>query len=388
MSEPSVFPKNWNEPGADVNIDWRIQYYYRDPNYLDRYPKGKLCIVKGMNQFKTLQERREVTKTILKAETAYLLDGWNPIRKIQMINEDVDYGALNPHLPFIDAFRLASKNLQCTDYHLYQLNLAVNRLEKAASKLRMRNIAINDLTRRQLKEVLNSAGLTPKYFNKVKGYISSLFSELIEEECCDTNLARDIRRKKVIKETREVLSPSDLVSVMEYLKQKEYNFWRYAQIFMYSGARSSELMALQLEDVNLKDQEFTVLIKKGDRYKKVKKVILTIAMPLWEEVCSMAKPKEYLFSTDLQPGKGKIRPDQITKRWKKKIKDAKDIKNDKGESLTVTADFYALKHAMLDSLPKEVAMKLASHTNLQTTSIYRVNQEKRDREELKKLRVV
>ena len=41
--------------------------------------------------------------------------------------------------------------------------------------------------------------------------------------------------------------------------------------------------------------------------------------------------------------------------------------------------------ADLDSLPPEVAQKIASHTSLKTTRIYQVNQDKRDREELKKL---
>ena len=388
VSDPSVFPKNWQEKGADINLDWRIQYYYHDPDYAERWPKGKLCIVKGMNEYKTLTERRVATRAILEDELDQLKNGWNPIRQIQMMNESIDYSSLHPDLPFIDAFNLSIEKLHATERHKHQVRVIIKRLEKAANKMRLRHTAIKDLKRRELKMVLNQCNFPDNYFNHAKGYISSLFAELIEEECCDINLARDIRKKKTVKKQREVLTREEMTAVMSHLKAKNYNFWRYAEIFMFSGARSSELIGLQRKDVDLKNQEFTVLIKKGKDYKRVKKVILKQVIELWEEVCKNAKDNDFLFSKKLEPGEVKIKPYQITLRWKRHVKQSNEIKLSDDTALTVSADFYALKHAMLDSLPTELAMKLASHTNIRTTSIYQINQEKRDREELKKLRVV
>lgn len=388
VSDPSVFPKNWNETGADISIDWRIQYYYHDPEHAERWPKGKLCIVKGMNEYKTLTDRRLATKAILQDELDHLRGGWNPIRQVQMMDESIDYTALHPNLPFIDAFNLSIEKLSATDRHKHQVRVVIARLEKAANKLRMRNIAIGDLKRKELKSVLSECNFPDNYFNHAKGYISSLFAELLEEECCDTNLARDIRRKKIVTKQREILNQDQMQVVMAYLKRNHYSFWRYAEIFMFSGARSSELINLQRKDVDLTNQEFTVLIKKGKNHKRVKKVILKQVIGLWEEVCSGAKDDDFLFSKGLEPGEKKIKSYQVTLRWKRRVKESEDIFMPDGSPLKVTADFYALKHAMLDSLPTEIAMKLASHTNMRTTSIYQVNQEKRDREELKKLRVV
>jgi len=109
---------------------------------------------------------------------------------------------------------------------------------------------------------LQNCDFPDNYFNHAEGYISSLFTELIEEEGCDTNLANDIRNKKIIKQSRETLDPNEMNVVMDYLKAKSYSFWRYAQSFMFSGARSSELIALQRKDVDIYNQKFTVLIMK------------------------------------------------------------------------------------------------------------------------------
>ena len=67
----------------------------------------------------------------------------------------------------------------------------------------------------------------------------------------------------------------------------------------------------------------------------------------------------------------------VTRFWKRHVKD----------KLGIEADFYALKHYMLDNLDSDTAMLLASHTNQSTTAIYQVNKAKKDRERLKKLSI-
>ena len=67
------------------------------------------------------------------------------------------------------------------------------------------------------------------------------------------------------------------------------------------------------------------------------------------------------------------------------VKKSDKIKDTHGKTIKVTADFYSLKHSLLDLLPEDIAMQIASHTNSKTTSLYRVNAEKRKRERLKKI---
>tara|TARA_B100000378_G_scaffold274352_1_gene268636 strand:- start:2508 stop:3725 length:1218 start_codon:yes stop_codon:yes gene_type:complete len=390
VSTPSVNPKNYKQGGVELlEKDWYIQYRFHDPKYYHDYPKGKLCIIKGMNKYHTLKERRDYIAILIESLLQELVErGWNPITKEYMINEEIQAGKLLPQTPFIDAFFLALEKLDITDKHRKQVNWLIVRLEKAAVKLKYRQLSIDDLTRRQLKEVFELCKMPANYYNHAKRYISSLFSELIEYECCDVNLARDMRYQKVIKKQREILSPEDLACVMKYLKSNYYEFWRYCIIFMFSGARTSELMRLKYGQVNLPEQEFTVVISKGKSRKEVKKVILLGAMELWKELMDIAKPGEYIFSKNLVPGKNKINDDQVSKRWYRLVKNSDKIIGPEGKPLKITADFYSLKHTFLDSLETEQARKLASHTNSRTTAIYQVNKDKRDREELKKLRIV
>ena len=53
-------------------------------------------------------------------------------------------------------------------------------------------------------------------------------------------------------------------------------------IFLYSGARNTELFRLQRKDVDLDKQEFVILLEKGGQYKRCTKVILTPALEYWK----------------------------------------------------------------------------------------------------------
>jgi integrase len=302
-----------------------------------------------------------------------------------IINEDYKNAELHPNLPFITALEIARRKMHVSESQHKQLKWVTERMRPMAIKMRIQDVTIGDLKRMQLKSLLDRMAMPDEYFNRVKGYISSLFRELIEYECCETNLTRDIRKRKTIKREREVLSPEHYKIVMDYLKPKYYTFYRYAKIFGFSGGRSSELFSVQAKDVDLNAQEYRVLIKKGSSYREKTKVILKDAVPFWEELLRDAKPDDFIFSRNLEPGPKQIRSYQITKRWYRLVKNSDGIKDDEGNSIKVTADFYSLKHSLLDSLPADVAQQMAAHTNARTTAIYQVNKEKRQREMLKNL---
>jgi hypothetical protein len=57
-SELSVNPKNWKTCKASALAhNWYIQYYFYDT----AVKKKKFVVIKGMNRFKILDERREAT---------------------------------------------------------------------------------------------------------------------------------------------------------------------------------------------------------------------------------------------------------------------------------------------------------------------------------------
>ncbi|TWP27422.1 hypothetical protein ETU09_07140 [Apibacter muscae] len=403
-STPSVYPSNWKIGGKSLlKKKWYINYYFYDPEF----PKPKQVVIKGMNEYSNLEDRRNATKLIYEDELKALKElGYNPFTKRNFCEIEKPKNELHKDLNIIEAFRLSHDKLKKSvskDY-FNEIRIAINRFEKGARELRMLNIKIKDFKRSELKTILEYLNLTDHYFNKFRSYLSSLFNELVEYDCCEHNLTRDIRKRKIIKKVRETLEIEHLKQIAEYLKEEQPYFYRYMMIFFYSGARSSELLRIKKCDVNIEKQEYKVIIEKGRQHTETIKIILPDALPFWIELINQAKTNDYLFSIKLKPGSTTIDPVQITRRWNYHIKSKMVIHNNQiieksnlkkdEKGIPVTADFYSLKHLFLDKVDassenyENISSRLASHTTPNiTNSVYLINKKKREREKLKNLKI-
>lgn len=370
-----VSPANWQKATKkDLDKDWYVQCIFFDPRYEKKYPKG-FPYRKKANKPQTIEERKALISFLLKNIPQQFNNGYNPITKKYMNLRDE---GLYPDLLFIEAFKRALEIKSGTKSHLYNIKRAIERLEEASEALGMQYIKVKDLRRVDLKIMLDYLQLPDKYYNKFVIYFSSLYRVLIEYECCESNITRDIYPKKTFKEPRLVLEKNELDKIKELLEETHPEFYRYMMIFLYSGARNTELFRLQRKDVDLDKQEFVILLEKGGQYKRCTKVILTPALEYWKEVCEECQsPDDYLFALNFVPSKKMGHTEIVTRFWKRNVKD----------KLCIEADFYALKHYMLDNLDSDTAMLLASHTNKNTTAIYQVNKAKKDREMLKQLKI-
>lgn len=389
-----VYPKNWKTTTLKKSLNdiWVVKCRFYDPQHRKKYPNG-FQFARRVNDLDTLEQRKEAIEKLLK-EIPYLFEerGFNPITGRYMTLIDSNSRSiinLSPNIHFIDALRFALERRQISEPHRKQITWCLNRVEKYAGKL-MIALPVGQIQRKHIKALLEYGNLSPNVYNKFKSYLSPLFEELIELEVIEINPVEKIRKLSIPIKVRETLTFDEFQAIKSYLKIKCPDFFRYMMIFLFSGSRSSELMSLQKKNVSLSDQEYTVTIKKGRFHKTVKKVILQEALPYWQEIIDLCRgDNDYLFSTGLIPGPKANNENQITRRWKRHIKDANknkiQLKYDDGRPLYVSADFYSLKHIFLDSLPANVAKEMAAHTTLKTTRIYRVNQEARDREALKKI---
>lgn len=370
-----VSPANWQKATKkDLDKDWYVQCIFFDPRYEKKYPKG-FPYRKKANKPQTIEERKALISFLLKNIPQQFNNGYNPITKKYMNLRDE---GLYSDLLFIEAFKRALEIKSGAKSHLYNIKRAIERLEEASEALGMQYIKVKDLRRVDLKIMLDYLQLPDKYYNKFVIYFSSLYRVLIEYECCESNITRDIYPKKTFKEPRLVLEKNELDKIKELLEETYPEFYRYMMIFLYSGARNTELFRLQRKDVDLDKQEFVILLEKGGQYKRCTKVILTPALEYWKEVCEECQsPDDYLFALNFVPSKKMGHTEIVTRFWKRNVKD----------KLGIEADFYALKHYMLDNLDSDTAMLLASHTNKNTTAIYQVNKAKKDREMLKQLKI-
>lgn len=395
-TEVFISPKDYlTFTKSNFKKNWFVECRFHDPEFKERYPNGFQYRKKFSSN--DLQELK-LTAKVFKEEMELDLDErkYNPISLVYMTERK---GSLSPYLAFIDALKKAHSNLSIKWSKGYSNDVLrlINDIDKIKTKIGFESLLISEIQTWHVKTMLEDLNLTDSVFNHSRSHLQSLFKELKQYGCCKENPVNDISTRVEEIKIREVLTKEDMLIVHKYLHDKQYSFYRYGEIFFYAAGRSTELMKVQKKHVDLVNQEYQVLIKKGKQYTWEKKVILRAAIPFWREILSECLDDEdYLFSEGLVPGEKPISPKQISRRWKRHVKDSNDIKDAEGNILKVTADFYTHKHLFLDILDEmsskaifpienTTAQRMANHKTQNTTDIYTHGKSNRKNKDLKRL---
>lgn len=358
-SEPRVTPKNWKSNSkANLKKIWRIYYYFRDPQFKNEYPHGKLINIKGMNGYKSLKERQAATEHLIKEEL-YLLKvhGYNPISRLTNGPDIHIEHEINPETPICDAIEVARSKIQGAKSTLADLKVTCKAFNKSCRQIRYDAFRVGDIKRIHIKHILENQAKQNNYsnkrFNKIRSYIMMVFKELVQADAIDFNPIKDIPKKKETIKLRETLSDDQVKKIKKHLKDRNYNFYRYMNIFFHSGCRSTELFNLKVKDVDINNQRFKVTVKKGRNYEEQWRAINKNAVRYWIEIIKSAKPSDYVFSYRFSPGPTKISPRQVTGKWRKLVK----------KELGIEADFYSLKHLHTTKVIELYNSELAASIN-------------------------
>lgn len=384
----NVTPSNWKQ-AKKINGPWRIHFRFYDPSHA-----GPIQVTdKQMNKFKDVRARKEKTQFLIDTITQALKAGYNPFHKA-IVNRSQAIYDIEPKTLFITALQKVLARLDIEPaYKKHIEKYIIPNMDKAAIALSYNMMFISEVKRKHIIFMLDhlrqvNKKFSDNTFNRFRTDLKILFTELVEVEAVESNIINDIRVKQVETKERKVLSPAERKFINELLLDKYPDFHRFLNIFFHSGARSSELLRIKFEDVDLPNQRYKVTIRKGKKYRTIWRVIKNIALPFWTEIVQKAKPGDYLFSKRLLPGASPIQPYQIHKRWTRLIKN-KEFEIE-GKKTKIQATFYSLKHLntteIVDQLNEQAAAELNGQTSTaMVVKIYDTKQKTRQAEKLKKV---
>jgi len=388
-SELNVFPNNWDKAGASIKNSWRIEYYFHDPAYQDdpKLKYGKLVIVKRMNsrKFKTLEERRVITKILLKEIRKMLEEnGYNPITK--KFAAELTNGDIEPTTNFIRACEMAKDKLKCSATTKLNIKSCLKFIEKSAINLNLHGLQISQVRRKHISNILNNCSRAKEYwsphlYNHYRTYLMMVFKKLVELEAVESNPVDEHLPKELVETpVRKTLSEDQVTRILEHFANDQ-NYLRFIHIFFHSGARPVELLRLKYSDVDLQAGIFKLKNRKGNKLREQEKPIKKVALQYWAALMEEVKPGDYLFGGHrpnfLAPGIKPATRDYVTKKWNREVKDDK-------KGLGIKVDLYSLKHKNLDEIAAYLsikeAQKAAGHESPVITMVYATGEAKRQNE--------
>jgi len=357
---PHVVPSDWRTNPKSIKKPWYIWYRIG----------SKLINIRGMNHLKDHAERVACTQN--------LIDNIVPPTS-SWVKETSDTNAITLPRALQYAYekvRVSEKTLQC-------IASTIKYVTQVIDFLGYKFMPVKEISRKHIRSILDECEKHRKFsarsWNAYRTYLYILFEELKEHEIINSNPVKDVSKREEEQSIRELLTDKQRKLLVEYLTETDPIFLRFIQIFFHSGARRSELLSLRIEQVYLEKSYYQVYVKKGRKKRWVTKVIKDIAMPYWREQIG-SNISGYVFSVGLLPGTKKIRDEQVTRRWKRHVKD----------KLGITADLYSLKHLNTDEMSEQLSLAEAakhnSHSIQMARKHYAVNESIREMNRVKKLK--
>lgn len=380
---------------------WKIYYRFHDTSYTHPHYEE---IKAGINHIKNLPDRLAVCKVLMEEEVKKLRSGFNPRTRTFL-----DETSLHPYTPFVQALGMALDSLDATAHTKEDIRSTVHYVSLAAEALRYDLLPVESIRRKHIKTILNKlADLKPtldvvvknkagaqrkirkaewsnNQYNTYRKNLSILFEELMEQEATEVNAAQGIKRKKHAAKKREVLTKEQCLRVDAFAMGYDIHLWKLIHIFYHSGSRTTEIFKVQGKHVNLDKQSVKYLVLKGRNYEWIERPIVDEALPFWQMAMQGCGNDDYVFSVGLVPGPKAIRPEQISRRWRRHIK----------EKLGIAVDFYALKHLNITVNIEQVFAEIKEAQLLATSitghksekmiaKVYDIHSAKRLNETLKK----
>jgi integrase len=395
---PAVHPKNWKHKNASIKSKWYLSYWFYDPSI----PGKKQVVVKGgINGYNILENRQMAMEELLAKVIETLQSGYNPIKEM-IVPVEEEIGEITTRTPFIKALQFAYSIKECEPNTRIDIASMLKYFEQSAIMLGKASIPVKDIKRKDIRLMLDNCknlkvtnkngNKKPKVwnnnqFNHYRKYLSALYYELEELEIVEYNPVEKIAKKEGLEKLRQLPTEQERKKISTHLLKIHPNLHRFVNIFFHSGSRITELFKLKGFDVDLVNQRFKTIIKKGKKKREVWKTIKDVALPFWMDQMKNCMQNDFVFSLNLMPGKRSIRPEYPTRQWRKHVK----IK------LGVKANFYSLKHLhttevedyleTMNLTPAEINKAAADHNShtseAMVVSIYDVKQQQRKHNRVK-----
>jgi integrase len=373
FSEPILYiPKIKGTNKPDITKPWYISYYFRNPFTGEM---EKIIEKKGLNRIKTVTERKKVGNDLRKARLRLLQEGYNPFEEKLEKEDLID----KEKFTILEAFEVAlkEKNKSWTEktrngnkslYNQFIDWVKKNKLgEKEITKLTKRHIVIF------LNEITNNSSNTTR--NNFKRLISSLLSQLVNDDILEKNVALKIPNLESKPEKNQPFTKQQLNSIKEYLVKHDNYLFQFMKFVTYGLMRPIEICRLQVKHIDLVNN---VILQAETKTERANILIIEPLRKVLEKMeLHKCNSEDYLFTKEELPGLWDVKREssktEFFSRRFKKLKDTigMEIRLNQNHGIysaryTVALDLYSSfkKEGLTDLEAKHKLMTITRHKSL------------------------
>lgn len=321
---------------CDLSVRWYVYYSFRNPatDKLER----QTPVYSGVNQFKTVQERKKAIKILCKAVAKILENGFNPYLDGDSIEETPKY-----NIPDAVLFVLNLRKISLKENSYQDFRIRIKSFEKWLLNNGFENRYITSVNKITVINYLNLVlkNTSPKNRNNTRSNLGMFFTTLEDNEIIPINFIPKIKILKAIPERNKTYSTKQKKDIFAYLLENDKLLLLFIQFVSFNNLRPVEIVRLRIKDINIKDRLVYVRAKNKPVKIKIIPEILLSELPNLDNY----KPENFLFTPDGIGGEWNTsetnKRGYFGKRFKK-IKTVFDLGEDYG--------MYSFRHTFITML--------------------------------------
>jgi len=327
----------------DLSKRWYVYYSYRNPKTGNLERQNNLSI-RANRMYKTKHDRLQYLRSLCVTIEYLLANGYNPhdikTKTIRRAEYELNF-ALNQKKHVISSSSF-------TDYE--------NRLghfKKFLAKKNMLQSAIEEIERKHVVEFLNGvlAKSGPRNRNNSRVVLSSIFSELEQNEIINHNFVKSIKPLKTNPTRNKTYTQKQVDEIFNWLEKNNPYMLLFLKFVSYGFLRPIEVCRLKVGDINFDEKTLTVKAKnKTLKTKTIPEILLSEI-----EFLKPHKKTDWIFTPD---GVGSSVTSEINRRdyFSKQFLKVKN-KLKLGKNYTM----YSFRHTYTTKVYRELRKKYAPH---------------------------
>ena len=297
----------------------------------------------NLNRIKNLKERQAAANVLLKYFKDKIASGWSSDNPMTEVNYTL-IDALN--------FALKKKKEFIAKKTFHDYSNALGFVVQAIKDIKLSNLYIKDVRRLHVKLIMErmkkDRNWSSKAYNKNLGYLSAIFTELMQWDLLENNPCFKIKRLPEQESTaNRPATPTEITRIKKHLQKKHLGFYRFVVTLFHTGIRPVELTRLRVGMVDLQNQ--TIVMPANITKGRKKQRVVPINHHLLKEFESMDLSKYpedfYLFGRiptgkrgrnriEFLPASGMLKRDTPNRNWNALVK----------KDLEIDVNLYAMKH--------------------------------------------
>lgn len=363
-------------PCTETGYSWHVYYYFRCP-YDDKMKK--FIAKKGINNYKTVTERRRAANNLRRAIDSFLQDGYNPFENYvqkETVDKNIFTIAEAFNLAFKEKYKIWGESTRNNNQYLF--NVFIRWIE--AQKLENRNI--EELTKRHISMFLNhltaNNSINSVSRNNYRRLVVLLLEQLISDDILKQNVASTIPKLIEKPEKNKPFTKDQLKAIKEYLLKNDPYLYLYLQFIMYGFFRPIEVVRIKLKDINLERNVITVATKTESSFDTIL-IVKNLRTIIEKMNIDFSNSEYFLFTNTGKPNiwnvaREKSKEDYFIRKFKK-VKTALNLGAEYGTYSfrhTFALDLYHqfIKQGLSNLEAKHKLMTITRHRSIESLERY------------------